>query len=60
MYYKKKLNGYTIGHCRKRVQKSVRLHESVYEYIMNIEGNNFSDKLENLVISHSVMCEKQK
>lgn len=60
MYTSKKLNGHMIGHCVKRVQKSVRLNEYVYEYIMKIGGNNFSDKLENLVISHSDMCEKQK
>ena len=58
MYRSKKLNGRWLGSC-KSVQKSVRLAPEIYEYIMVLPGDNFSDKLENLVISHASMVHKR-
>lgn len=58
MYSSKKLNGRWLGSC-KSVQKSVRLAPEIYEYIMVLPGDNFSDKLENLVISHASMDRKR-
>lgn len=43
-----------IGICGlKGIQKSVRFHSFVYQYIMNFHGKNFSDKLENIIIEHA-------
>ena len=36
----------------RRIQKSVRLYDRIYRYIMQHDGKNFSDKLENLVLDH--------
>ncbi|MCX4353818.1 MAG: hypothetical protein OSJ60_19700 [Lachnospiraceae bacterium] len=36
----------------RRIQKSVRLDDRIYRYIMQHDGKNFSDKLENLVLDH--------
>lgn len=61
MYNHKEVNGYCIGNCKKAIQKSVRVNEYVYEYIMGYYGNSFSDKLENLVIScMNADCEYKK
>lgn len=57
MYRSKKLNGQWLD-C-KSVQKSVRLAPEIYEYIMVLPGVNFSDKLENLVISYASMDHKR-
>ncbi|MCX4323796.1 MAG: hypothetical protein OSJ59_12620 [Lachnospiraceae bacterium] len=37
----------------RRIQKSVRMDSRIYDYIMQQDGQNFSDKLENLVIDYS-------
>lgn len=58
MYRSKKLKGQWLG-SNKTVQKSVRLLPEIYEYIMVLPGDNFSDKLENLVISHASMDKKR-
>lgn len=61
MYSGKKVNGYSIGNCKKMIQKSVRFNSYIYDYIMGYYGNNFSDKLENLVIScMNADCEYKK
>lgn len=59
MYRSKKLNGKWLS-SSKSVQKSVRLTPEVYEYIMVLPGDNFSDKLENLVISHASAVKSYK
>ncbi len=38
---------------RRNIQKSIRLDDRIYGYIMQQDGQNFSDKLENLVIDHA-------
>lgn len=38
---------------KRDIHKSVRLDERVYRYIMECKGNDFPDKLENLVIDHA-------
>ncbi len=45
-------NGYVVKY-RRDVQKSVRLDARIYGYIMQSDGRNFTDKLENLVINHA-------
>jgi hypothetical protein len=50
-----RFRGEFINFQSKSVQKSVRLRQVIYDYIMTFPGNNFSDKLENLVIK----CESQ-
>lgn len=37
----------------KEIHKSIRMTEQVYSYIMQQDGDNFSDKLANLVIDHA-------
>ncbi len=37
----------------KEVQKSVRITEEVYSYIMQFDGDSFSDKFAKLVINHA-------
>ena len=49
----RKLIGSHIVNFKKSVHMSVRLDCSIYEYIMSIDGNNFSDSLQNLVIDHA-------
>ena len=33
----------------RTIQKSIRISEEVYDYIMTYEGNSFSDKLNSLI-----------
>lgn len=42
------------------IQKSVRLDSRVYRYIMQFEGSDFTDKLENLVIDHARLTGKSE
>lgn len=35
------------------VHKSIRMDSGIYNYIMQWNGKNFSDKLENLVLDHA-------
>lgn len=42
----------------KNVHVSVRLDDRIYKYIMSVDGKNFSDKLENLVIEHAEISGK--
>ena len=37
----------------REIHKSVRMDERIYNYIMQFDGRNFTDKLENLVINHA-------
>lgn len=39
----------------RTIQKSIRITKEVYEYIMQQEGTNFSDKL-NCFIEKSIDC----
>lgn len=50
----KTINHFLIGKS-KNIQKSVRFHPLVYEYIMSYRGDNFSDKLENIVVDHATL-----
>lgn len=45
---------------RRDIQKSVRLDSRVYRYIMQSEGSDFADKLENLVIDHARLTGKSE
>lgn len=49
----RKFVGNHIINFKKSVHVSVRLDRGIYEYIMSVEGVNFSDSLENLVIDHA-------
>lgn len=46
-----------IGHCfhvmNRKIHKSVRMDDRIHKYIMQQDGRNFSDKLENLVIDYA-------
>ncbi len=55
----RKVIGSHIVNFRKNVHVSVRLDRGIYEYIMSIDGNNFSDSLENLVIDHGKLTGRQ-
>lgn len=37
----------------KEIHKSIRMTEKVYNYVMQQDGDNFSDKLANLVMDHA-------
>lgn len=52
MYCHKYIKNRYLGKS-KSIQKSVRFHSLVYEYIKAFEGKNFSDKLENIIIEHA-------
>lgn len=45
-----------VGGCyhimNRQIQKSIRMDSRIYNYIMHQDGQNFSDKLENLVLNH--------
>lgn len=44
-----------VGFCyfNREIQKSVRMDNDIFVYIMQIEGKNFSDRLENFVLDHA-------
>ena len=54
MFSLKTINHFHVGKS-KNIQKSVRFHPLVYEYIMSYRGDNFSDKLENIVVDHATV-----
>lgn len=54
----RKLLGSHLVNFKKNVHVSVRLDRGIYEYIMSIDGNNFSDSLENLVIDHAKLTSR--
>lgn len=54
MFSLKTINHFHVGES-KNIQKSVRFHPLVYEYIMSYRGDNFSDKLENIVVDHATL-----
>lgn len=45
---------------RRDIQKSVRLDSRVHRYIMQLDGSDFADKLENLVIDHAKFTGKSE
>lgn len=47
----RRLNGLCVP--VKEIHKSLRMTEQVYNYVMQQDGDNFSDKLANLVIDHA-------
>lgn len=47
----RRLNGLCVP--VKEIHKSLRMTEQVYIYIMQQDGDNFSDKFENLVMDHA-------
>lgn len=53
-----------VGDCthimNRKIQKSIRMDSRIYKYIMQQDGQNFSDKFENLVIEHARLtgCER--
>lgn len=44
----------------KEIQKSVRMTEEVYSYIMQFDGDSFSDKFAKLVIDHAKLTGHSK
>lgn len=38
---------------KRNIHKSIRLDSRIFRYIMQAEGPDFADKLENLIIDHS-------
>lgn len=55
---RRRLNGLCVP--AKEIHKSVRMTEESYNYIMQQDGANFSDKLANLVMDHARLtgCEE--
>lgn len=49
----KKIFGSYYVNFKRDVHKSLRLDSRVYRYIMQIDGSDFADSLENLVIQHA-------
>lgn len=45
---------------RRDIQKSVRLDSRVHRYIMQFNGSDLADKLENLVIDHARLTGKSE
>lgn len=54
---RKYVDGYVVNYKRE-VHKSIRLDDRIYNYIMQLSGENFSDKLENLVIDHAKLTDR--
>lgn len=54
---RKYVDGYVVNYKRE-VHKSIRLDDRIYKYIMQLSGENFSDKLENLVIDHAKLTDR--
>ena len=57
---KRKFIGSFDVRFNRNVQKSIRMDDSIYEYIMAFYGSNFSDKLENLVVDHAKLTDHLK
>lgn len=54
----RKFIGSHIVDFKREVHVSVRLDHRIYKYIMSVEGNNFSDSLENLIIDHAKLTDR--
>lgn len=48
---RRRLNGLYVP--VKEIHKSVRMTEQIYDYIMQLDGDTFSGKFENLVTDHA-------
>lgn len=58
MVRRNKLVGVYTVNFKRDIQKSVRLDSRIYRYIMQSEGSDFTEKLENLVIDHAGFTDK--
>lgn len=45
--------GLVFCYFNREIQKSVRMDNDIFGYIMQIEGKHFSDRMENLVLDHA-------
>lgn len=54
---RKYVGGYIVRYGRE-IHKSIRMDGRVYNYIMQSDGRDFSDRLENLVIGHAGLTDR--
>lgn len=52
--------GGVIIRPNRDIHKSLRMDSRAYNYIMQHEGNGFSDKLENLIIEHARLTGREE
>lgn len=53
MRREKRVFGIHYSYFKRDIHKSIRLDSRIFRYIMETEGSDFADKLENLVIDHA-------
>lgn len=58
MFMKRRCLGNYIVTFRREIHKSIRLDERIYRYVMNMDGDDFTKKFENLVIDHAKMTDR--